>query len=69
MVLFVEQASQYVEALRVMEQESVKLGLHVLWAKTEVQNLGWDPSAVDVSVDDQNVEGVSIHLPGVKICR
>jgi len=42
-----------------MEQESAKLGLHVLWAKTKVQNLGWGPDAVDVSVDGQNVENVT----------
>lgn len=42
-----------------MEQESAKFGLHVSWAKTKVQNLGWGPDADDVLTGDHKVEGVT----------
>ena len=41
-----------------IEAASSELGLHISWAKTKVQNLGAGPSATDLSVNGQTVEGV-----------
>ena len=59
MVLLVEQATQFAEMLEAVKKESAKLGLHVSWAKTKVQNLRWGPDADDVLVDGHSIEGVS----------
>ena len=39
-VLLTDDPSQLQPALQCLEEEASKLGLHVSWAKTKVQNLG-----------------------------
>ena len=46
------------KTLEKIEAASSELGLHISWAKTKVQNLGAGPSATDLSVNGQTVEGV-----------
>ena len=45
-------------SLENIEAASSELGLHISWAKAKVQNLGAGPSAADLSVNGQTVEGV-----------
>ena len=42
-----------------IERESAKLGLHISWPKTKIQNIGFGPPATTISVLGQQVEGVS----------
>jgi hypothetical protein len=41
-----------------IEENSSKLGLHISWAKTKVQNIGAGPQPPDLSIDGQTVESV-----------
>ena len=44
--------------LQNIEQESAKLGLHISWTKTKIQNIGTGSLAATLPVLGQNVEGV-----------
>ena len=44
--------------LQKIEQESAKLGLHISWTKTKIQNIGTGSPAATVTVQGQQVEGV-----------
>ena len=45
-------------SLSAIEENSSKLGLHISWAKTKIQNIGTGPQPPDLSIDGQIVESV-----------
>jgi hypothetical protein len=47
--LLVGKQEDYETALRQMEAEASKLGLHVSWAKSKLQNLGYGPPMLSSS--------------------
>ena len=49
---------QLPRVLQNIEQESAKLGLHISWTKTKIQNIGAGSTAPTVTVLGQDVEGV-----------
>jgi len=49
---------QLPRVLQNIEQESAKLGLHISWTKTKIQNIGAGSAAPTVTVLGQEVEGV-----------
>jgi len=58
-VLLTDDLSQLQPALQCLEEEASKLGLHVFWAKTKVQNLGSGHEATPITVNGEVVEAVS----------
>ena len=56
--LFVERYEDYENALRSMESEASKLGLHVSWNKTKIQNLGFGSTGDNVLINNDTVEAV-----------
>ena len=58
-VLLTDDPSQRQPALQYLEEEASKLGLHVSWAKTKVQNLGSGHKATPITVNGEVVEAVS----------
>src|SRR5208282_3562259 len=49
---------QLPRVLQNIDQESAKLGLHISWTKTKIQNIGAGSAAPTVTVLGQEVEGV-----------
>ena len=47
------------DTLARIESESSKLGLHISWAKTKIQNLGSGPPASSLVIQGQQVDSVS----------
>jgi len=42
-----------------MEEEAGKLGLHISWVKTKVQNLGYGAPASPVHINNEVVDAVT----------
>ena len=64
--LLVGQTSELQPALEQFELEAEKLGLHLSWQKTKVQNLGAGDQEPDVTACGNTVEGVTrVPVPGL----
>jgi hypothetical protein len=59
MAVFDSEVARLVDALTRIESESSKLGLHITWAKTIVQNLGSGPLASSAVIHGQQVDSLS----------
>ena len=57
--LLIDDQQQYEMALKTMEEESSKLGLHVSWEKTKIQNLGYGPPDPPIIINNETVETVT----------
>jgi len=58
-VLLTDDPSQLQPALQCLEEEAIKLGLHVSWVKTKVQNLGSGHGPTPIMVNGEVVEAAS----------
>jgi len=58
-VLLTDYRSHLLPALQYLEEDASKLGLHVSWVKTKVQNLASGHGAIPITVNGEVVEAVS----------
>jgi hypothetical protein len=58
-VLFVNNENEYPTALLSMETEASKLGLHVSWSKTKIQNIGTGSPDTSLTINNEKVEAVT----------
>ena len=57
-ILQLDDPTAIARALERIETASSKLGLHISWAKTKVQNIGAGPKIPDLAAEGQSVESV-----------